>query len=54
VHPLLPDVMKRTILNIQPTPLSNIVFTDDWAPIEQLTDSIAVKFIFEGNLATLR
>jgi hypothetical protein len=52
--PLLLDVMQRTIENLQPTPVSEIVFTDDRAPIEQLTNSMAIRFIMGGNLNILR
>lgn len=52
--PLLLDILERTIANVQPLPYSSIVFTDDKAPIEQLTDAIALQFIFEGSLDTLR
>ena len=52
--PLLLDVLERTILNLQPTPESEVVFTDDWAPIEQLTNSMAIRFILQGQLDTLQ
>ncbi|MCJ7708900.1 MAG: hypothetical protein MUO38_14950, partial [Anaerolineales bacterium] len=52
--PLLLDVLARTITNLQPTPDSDIVFTDDWAPIEQLTNSMAVRFLLQGDLDILR
>jgi spermidine synthase len=52
--PLLLDVLRRTILNLQPTPESDVVFTDDWAPIEQLTNSMAIRFILRGELDILR
>lgn len=52
--PLLLDVVSRTIENLQPTPASTIVFTDDWAPIERLTNAIALRFIFSGDLSALR
>ena len=52
--PLLLDVLERTILNLQPTPESDVVFTDDWAPIEQLTNSMAIRFILRGELDILR
>jgi predicted membrane-bound spermidine synthase len=52
--PLLLDVMRRTIENLQPTPTSEIVFTDDRAPIEQLTNSMALRFILGGDLSILR
>lgn len=48
------DVVERTILNLKPVPESKIIFTDDRAPIEQLTDSIALQFVIHGNVDTLR
>jgi spermidine synthase len=54
VDPLLLDVLERAIENSQPLPSTSVVFTDDKAPIEQLTDAIALRFIFEGNLDTLK
>jgi spermidine synthase len=53
-QPLLIDVLGRTLLHLQPTPESDVVFTDDWAPIEQLTNSMAIRFILQGQLDTLR
>ncbi len=52
--PLLLDVIHRTIQNLQPTPLSSTVFTDDWAPIELLTNKIALNFIFSGGVESIR
>ena len=52
--PFLLDVLERAIQNLQPLPSSSFVFTDDKAPIEQLIDAIALRFIFEGSLDTLR
>jgi spermidine synthase len=52
--PLLLDVIQRAIENLQPTPASTVVFTDDWAPIEQLTNAIALRFIFSGSVESLR
>ena len=54
LHPLLQDVLKRTVLNLQPTPPIETVFTDDWAPIESLTDSMALAFLLQGDLEGLR
>jgi len=53
-HPLLVDILHRTIQNLQPTPDSNIVFTDDLAPVEQITNSIALRFILGGSVDSLR
>jgi len=52
--PVLLNVLENTILNLQPVPDSEIVFTDDRAPIEQLTDSIAIRFILRGSVDILR
>ena len=52
--PLVIDVVHRTIQNLQVTPDSTIVFTDDWAPIERLTNAIALRFILSGDLTSLQ
>jgi predicted membrane-bound spermidine synthase len=52
--PLLLEILEKTVMNLQPVPKSEIVFTDERAPIEQLTDSIAIRFILEGSVDTLR
>jgi hypothetical protein len=52
--PVLLDVLESTIVHLIPTPDSEIVFTDDRAPIEQLTDSIAIRFILQGSLEVLQ
>ena len=48
------DSMKRTIDNLQPTPRSDVVFTDDWAPVETITNAMAIQFILGGELDILR
>lgn len=48
------DSMQRAIDNLQPTPLSDTVFTDDWAPVETLTNAMAIQFILGGELDILR
>ncbi len=53
-HPLLVDILHRTIQNLQPTPVSNIIFTDDLAPVEQITNSIALRFLLGGSVDSLR
>lgn len=52
--PLLLDILERTIENTKPVPETEIVYSDDWAPIERLTDSIALRFILQGNVDVLR
>jgi spermidine synthase len=52
--PILLDVLARTIANIQPTPVTDTIFTDDRAPIEQLTNSMAIRFLLSGDMEILR
>jgi spermidine synthase len=52
--PLLMDTLARTIINLKPTPTSDVVFTDDLAPIEQLTNAVAIRFILGGDLSSLK
>ncbi|NIS82117.1 MAG: spermine synthase [Anaerolineales bacterium] len=52
--PVLVDVLHRTIANLQQTPDSDIVFTDDRAPVELLTNSMVIRFVMGGNLSILR
>ena len=51
---LLLDSLARALAYLQPTPETVIVFTDDWAPIEQLTNSMALRFMLSGDLEMLR
>jgi hypothetical protein len=50
VHPLLIDVLQRTAENLQPTPKTEIVFTDDKAPVEQLVNSIVIRYVLGSGL----
>ncbi len=49
MHPLLRQSVERALANLQPTPASATVFTDDAAPIEQLTNSIVIQFVLSGE-----
>ena len=51
--PLLLDVLERAQANLAPTPPSNVVFTDDRAPVETLVNSIVIRFVLGGQLDTL-
>ena len=48
-HPLLRSVLDRAAQNLQPDPASTTVFTDDWAPIEQLTNALVIDFFLGGQ-----
>jgi spermidine synthase len=49
VYPLLRKVVASTHQQIRSVPEGGPIFTDDHAPIEQLTDSILVNFVLSGS-----
>ena len=51
--PLLRDATARAVAYLQPTPVSQTVFTDDLAPVEQLTNSIVIRFVLDGGFGQL-
>jgi spermidine synthase len=54
VHPLLLEAVTLAVLNMQPTPESETVFTDDLAPIEWITNNMVLKFILFGDKEMLQ
>lgn len=52
-HPLLPQTLTWALDNLQPTPDSNVIFTDDVASVELISNSIALRFILGGGLYQL-
>jgi spermidine synthase len=53
-HPLLRSVLQRGLESLQPTVYSATVFTDDLAPVEQLTNSIVINFLLGEGLEFLK
>ena len=53
-HPLLVEALERTIVNMRDTPDSNVVFTDDLAPIEWITNEMVLQFIISGEIEELQ
>ncbi|MBI9048543.1 MAG: fused MFS/spermidine synthase [Anaerolineaceae bacterium] len=51
-HDLLQNATATAYLNMQPAPQSTIVFTDDKAPIEWITNNMVLSFLFQENLET--
>jgi spermidine synthase len=51
---VLVEAVGQAVQNLQPTPDSSIVFTDDLAPIEQLTNALALRFLLSGELESLQ
>lgn len=48
-HPLLRQILTSAHDNLRPTPEGGIVFTDDRAPTEVMTDLILVNFMLSGS-----
>ena len=48
-HALLPSIIDKTINNLVPTQPNGMIFTDDQAPVEQLTDSILLNYLLGSN-----
>jgi len=53
VHPLLIVSIERTLTNLKPISESEIVFTDDWAPIEWITNNMVLNYVLFGDLESL-
>lgn len=54
VHPLLIASLERALTNQRQTPSASVVFTDDWAPIEWITNKMVLSFIFSENIDYLQ
>lgn len=54
VHPLLIESLKVTALNLQPDPEPGIIFTDDLAPIEWITNNMILRFMLYGDMEVLQ
>ena len=54
IHPLLIEAIKRTIMNQQPTPASQVVYTDDLAPVEWITNSMVLNYVLFGDMEVLK
>ena len=51
---ILLEVMSTTYDGLQETINPGVVFTDDLAPIEEITNSMVLEFIFSGGVETLQ
>lgn len=51
---LLFEAIQSAITNMQPTHTDGVVFTDDRAPIEWITNSMVLDFFLSGNMETLQ
>jgi hypothetical protein len=46
-HPFLHDVASDALKNLRPTKPGPVVFTDDQAPVEQMTNAIVLRFLMQ-------
>jgi hypothetical protein len=51
---LLLETMGITITNLQPDPAKTVVFTDDLAPIELLTNKLVLSYVLSGQMEELQ
>jgi len=54
IPPVLLEAMASALNNLQPTPLPGVVFTDDRAPIEWVTNSMILNFFLSGQAENLQ
>jgi len=50
---LLLDSMQVAIDNVQPTPPVSVVYTDDWSPIEWVTNKMILSYVLFGDLGDI-
>lgn len=53
-HPILYDILISAAENLVPLGHSDIIFTDDRAPVETLVDSIVLNFLLAGRAEEFR
>lgn len=53
-HPILRDTLSLAAATLVPLGTSGVVFRDDHAPVEALTDSLVLAFLFSDSLDLLR
>jgi hypothetical protein len=47
---LLLESIQVAAANIQPTPPVSVIYTDDWAPIEWVTNNMVLSYVLFGDL----
>ncbi len=52
-HPLLRAALETAVANIVPVTPSDVVFTDERAPVETIVDSLVIRFLLEEGPAGL-
>jgi spermidine synthase len=50
---LLIDSIQVALDNVQPTPPVSVVYTDDWSPIEWVTNSMVLNYVLFGDMKVI-
>jgi hypothetical protein len=45
--------LQRVIMSQRPLPEGGVVFNDDWAPIEWITNSMVLSYVFSAGVESL-
>ena len=53
-HPLLLQAGITALANLKPVSSGGVVFTDDLAPIEWITNDMVLRFMLEGGIKSLQ
>lgn len=53
-HPLLLEAIQLAVINLQPPPQQGLVFTDDLAPVEWITNDMILDYLFYGDLESIK
>ena len=53
IHPLLLHSLERAVVYLKPTPASSVVYTDDRAPIEWITNNMVLSYVLFGDMGSL-
>jgi len=54
IDPMLIEAIELVVTNLQPTPKSQVIFTDDLAPVEWITNNMVLNFVLRGDLEGIR
>jgi hypothetical protein len=54
IHPLLIGAVEQVVTNLQPVPESKVVYTDDRAPIEWITNNMVLSYVLFGDMEALK
>jgi predicted membrane-bound spermidine synthase len=53
MDPLLPAALATTVENLVPITPSNVIFTDERAPVETIVDSLVIRYLWQEGAAGL-